>query len=282
MLLQEKGGRYSTSVAMGSHQGKQAVAVDQYGTVEMTERKGKFGPIEFSDIRHDRRWVSPKPYDLALPIDNLDKLRTISNPQNEYVEAGRMAIARKQDDIVRAAFFGTAKTGVDGDTSETFDTGTYQIANDVGAAAATGLNVEKVKKVIQTFLDLSVDIESDPIFMAITPQQNYDLMNEEQVINGDYRGAKVLDGNGMLKSFLGVNFIHDINLTNDGTNYLLPAWVKSGMHYGTFDPEGSGPLSVDIDKRKDLEGHPTQIYFQMQAGATRTQAGKILQVLAAV
>jgi len=286
--LQDKGGKLTPTVMNGTHKGKQASVVDQYGSVEMKNKNGqRFTPIEFSDLPHDRRWVVPQEYDLAIPVDDFDKLRTISNPTNSYVEAGRKAIARKDDLIILTSFFATAKTGEMGAGTETFSTANYQIGAAVGATAATGLNVAKLKACNTKFLGAEVDFD-DPDnqrFMAISEQENEDLLDDVQIISTDYRGGKPeLDGDGRVTSFLGFTFIHFAATTFvkaglvSGTNRLLPAWVKSGMHFGRFDPEGHGTMHVDISPRKDLKGHPWQIYFDMAAGATRLEAGKVLQV----
>lgn len=283
--LQAKGGLLVPTVMVGAHKGKQASVVNQYGAVEMKAKNGeRFTNITFSDIPHDRRWVVPQEYDLAIPCDDFDKLRTISDPKNSYVEAGRKAIARKEDDIILNAFFATAKTGEMGAGSETFDTSNYQIiANTGGGGSDTGLNVAKLKKAVKIFLGAEVDFD-DPDnqrFIAITSNQNEDLLDEVQIINSDYRGGKPeLDGDGRITSFLGFTFVHIERLTKTGSNRELPCWVKSGMHFGRFDPEGHGPLRVDISQRKDLKGLPWQIYFDMSGGATRLEQGKVLKILA--
>jgi len=285
-LLQDKGGKLINTVMVGEHQGKQAAVVDQYGVVEMQEKGGaKYAPITFSDVPHERRWVAPTQYDLAIPVDDFDKLRTISDPTNAYVEAGRKAIARKEDDLILDAFFATAKIGKDGTETEAFDTSAYQIAVDYGASGNTGLTVAKLKRAVKLFLEAEVDFddESNQRFVAITSNQNEDLLDEVQIINSDYRGEKpVLDGDGRIKAFMGFTFIHIERLSVDSNSYRrLPCWVKSGMHLGRFNPSGHGPLTVDISQRKDLKGHPYQIYFDMAGGATRTEQGKVIEILAA-
>jgi len=292
-LLQDKGGKLVGGVMVDMHKGKQASVVDQYGIVEMKAKNGqRFTPIEFSDIPHTRRWVVPQEYDLAIPVDDFDKLRTISDPTNTYVELGRKAIARKEDAIIFAAFFSTAKVGEMGGDTETFNTTSYRIAAGVGGGGSdVGLNVAKIKAAITIFLEAEVDFddESNQRFMAITPAENEQLLDEVQVVNSDYRGEKpVLDGDGRVRSYLGVNFIVFASTTfvkNGmvvGANRTLPCWVKSGMHLGRFDPAGHGPMSVDISQRKDLKGHPYQIYFDMAGGATRLEAGKVIQILSKI
>lgn len=281
--LQARGGLLVPTVMVGTHKGKQASVVDQYGAVEMKSKNGeRFTNITFSDIPHERRWVVPQEYDLAIPVDDFDKLRTISDPENAYVEAGRKALARKEDDIILAAFFADAKTGEMGAGTESFDSSTYQIAAGYGASADTGLTVKKLKRANKLFLAAEVDFD-DPDnqrFCAITSNQNEDLLEEVQVISSDYRGKYELDGDGRVKSFLGFTFVYIERLTKTGNNRELPAWVKSGMHFGRFDPDGHGPMKVDISQRKDLKGLPWQIYFDMAGGATRLEQGKVIKILA--
>lgn len=290
-LLQDKGGKLVPTVMQGAHKGKQASVVDQYGAVEMQNKNGeRFTPIQFSDLTHTRRWVVPTEYDLALPVDDFDKLRTISDPTNAYVEAGRKAIARKDDMLILQSFFAPAKIGEMGAGTEAFSTASYQVGAAVGATAATGLNVAKLKKCNELFLGAEIDFD-DPDnqrFMAISEQENTDLLDEVQIVNSNYSNKYRLDDDGRMKSFLGFTFIHFAASTFvkagliASTNRTLPVWVKSGMHFGRFDPSGHGPMSVKINQRIDLKGHPYQIYFDMAAGATRLEQGRVLQVLSKI
>ena len=56
----------------------------------------------------------------------------------------------------------------------------------------------------------------------------------------------------------------------------VPCFVKSGMHLGIWQD-----VQIDISQRKDLSSQPYQIYAKVSMGATRTEPGKVLQILCA-
>ncbi|MCC7185055.1 MAG: hypothetical protein IT185_02355, partial [Acidobacteria bacterium] len=56
-------------------------------------------------------------------------------------------------------------------------------------------------------------------------------------------------------------------------NRLVPMWLKSGMYLGVWKD-----MVVDIGPRRD-KSMANQVYLCMTSGASRTQAGKQIQIL---
>jgi hypothetical protein len=56
-------------------------------------------------------------------------------------------------------------------------------------------------------LTTGVDVDNDPLYMAITAKQHDDLRNEAQAISLDYNSTLVLV-NGRINAFMGFNFFH--------------------------------------------------------------------------
>lgn len=284
-LLQDKGGKIAPFCLSGAHEGKQASPVDQLAAVEAQKVTGRYQPMPRVDGDTDRPWVFPVDYDLPQLRDRLDAFKVVVDPTSAMVQNGVKAFRRAEDNEVRDAFFADRKTGENGSGTEQFGTalttaGGQNVAVATGAAAATGLNVAKLKEVNRKFLADEVD-EDEEIHMAITATDNDALLNEMQIISSDF------NGNGMetpvlqqrvLKKFLGINF-HLFNRvqtgTDDaaGTSRALPAWAKSGMYIGRF----AEPF-FDLDIRKDLRGYPWQLYQLMSLGATRLEKKKVIRV----
>jgi hypothetical protein len=156
-LLQIQGGKLRPTVMEDSHEGDSAVPVDQYGAVEMQEVVSRFAPMGRVDAETDRRWVYPVDYSLPQMVDSFDKLRLMIDPQGPLSQAAIKAAARKIDTIVRDAFFADAKTGRSGGTTTSFDTTNHRVDAAVGAAADTGLNVDKIlraKRIMQDYYRL--------------------------------------------------------------------------------------------------------------------------------
>lgn len=275
LLLQQRGSRLRGSVTEDSgYVGNQAAPVDQIGSVEADPVTGRFQPIQGKDLPNDRRWVFPQDFDLPLFVDTFDKLRLLEDPTSAYSMAAVNGMGRKIDDVIINGIFGTNKTGQNGGTSVTFPSA-QQISASLGAAAATGLNVAKLKKGIELLMQAEVDTENDPLYMPISAKQNTDLLNEIQVVNGDYSKLGAVVRDGKLMSFMGINFLHSERLPTNGSGQRrVPLYAKSGLHLAIW----GGSTKADISQRKDLKGLPYQVYLWMTMDATRLEEKKIVEI----
>lgn len=274
LLLQQKGSKLRNTVTTGSHVGKQASPVDQFGSVEMQSVSGRFNPMSRVDAATDRRWVYPSDYDLPQLIDSFDKLRMITDPESTYVQNAVMAAGRQFDKLICAAFTGTAKTGEAGGTSTAFTA-----ANEVDVATGgtnSKLNVAKIKAVKELMMANFVDFDQEEVYIGITAADHAALLNEIQVISSDFNGGMPVLQNGKVSSFLGFNFVHCelIETALAGTNEVtLPVWVKSGMYLGLWND-----IQNSVSQRNDLQGEPWQLYTILTAGATRLEEDKVYAI----
>jgi hypothetical protein len=205
-------------------------------------------------------------------IDSFDKLKLLTDPSSHYVKNAVAAAKRKQDRQIIAAFFADAKTGKTGTETTSFLAANIVAVNH-GASANVGLSVPKLIEAKKILMAAEVDIESDPIYCALTAEQHANLLYEIQIISSDYNSSPVLV-NGMLKSWHGINFVHTELLGVDGSSYRrVPMWAKSGMYLGTW-----ADMSPDISQRKDLTGHPWQAYIKQTVGATRLDEQKVIEI----
>ena len=155
------------------------------------------------DAATDRRWVYPLDYDLPQLIDSFDKLRLISDPESIYVQNAVMAAGRKFDSLIITAFQATAKTGVAGATSTSFTA-----ANEVDVAtggANSALNVAKIKAVRKLMKANGVDFDTEEAYIGLTATDEAALLNEIQIIGGDFNGGMpVLQDGKLVKVFTNV------------------------------------------------------------------------------
>lgn len=285
MLLQQQGGRLASSVMNESFTGKAGKAVEQIGAVTPTKNLSRHADTPLISTPHDARWIYPNDYDWADLIDNEDKLRMIIDPTSPYAMNAANAMRRAQDEEILLAFFGTAKTGENGTTSTTFPAGQI-VAVNKGAAGNVGLTVAKLREAKRLMLQAGVDIDSDPLYCAITSYEHDALLNEAQAINLDYTNKPVLV-EGRIRSFMGFNFINiefsdttsypnaAAALVNGSSQRLVPCWAKSGMMLGTWND-----LKIRVDERSDKR-YSTQVYASGTWGATRLQEKKVVQILCA-
>lgn len=270
LLLQQKDSRLSGAVSRGMHKGKAASPVDQVGSVAATKVTTRYATLTPNDVPTDRRWVYPVDYEWNTIVDHFDKLRMVLDPTSTYNQAAVAAMNRAMDDEIITAMWGTAKTGETGGTSTTFLSG-QQIAYNFGAGGGTGLTVAKLKEARRLLRAADVDPD-EQFFIAVTAKQEYDLLQEAQVVSRDFNTKPVLV-DGKLNQFLGFNFIHTERLVTDGTYRRIPVWCKSGLYLGEW--EG---MSSNITQRTDLSGQPYQIYVKGTFGATRIEEKKIVEI----
>lgn len=275
-LLQIQGGLLRGKVSEGSHMGESAVALDQYGPTEMQEVVSRLAPMGRIDAEFDRRWVYPVDYDHPQMVDTFDKLRVMVDPQGPLAQNAVKAAARQMDRVIFASFFGDAKTGRSGGTTETFDTTNHRVDAAIGASADTGLNADKIIRAKKIMRLNNVDFERDgrPC-IAISPEQEEDLLRQAQVINNDYFsvGGKPVLVDGRVTQWCGVDILVSNLVPSNASYRLVPMWVSNGVHLGVWSD-----VKARVDTRPDLSGVPYQLYTTMTVGATRTEAGRVIQI----
>lgn len=276
LLLQQRGSKLRGSVMTGSHTGKQASPVDQYGAIVAQRVTSRFAPMGRVDAPADRRWVFPVDYDLPQLIDSFDKLRLLTDPASAFVENGSYAMGRAMDDEIIAAFFGTNQTGETGSTATTFATSTQTVGVNTGGTASN-LNVAKLRAAKKILMANEVDLDNDPLTCIITSTEHDSLLNEIQVVSTDFNEKPVLV-EGKVTRFLGINFITCERLTTatddqSGTSRQIPLYARSGMYLGMWND-----ISTEISRRNDLQGLPWQAYAYGTFGATRLEEKKVVRI----
>ena len=278
LLLQQMGSLLRGKVREGFHVGKMASPINQIGAITSQAPAGRFAPLQRVDANLVRRWVFPQERELPQLVDQFDEYQTVVDPKSMYAQNTAMAFGRDWDDAIIAAFFGTAQTGQDAAnlTGETASTSTYGVSDTFGSSASTGLTVAKIIEARRIMRHYHVDVDTDPLTLLIGSKQESDLLQQVQVVSTEFADRPILT-NGKLTQFLGFDIIVSERLS-PGTASLRQcyAWAKSGMYLGMWKD-----MEVQMDRRIDLSSQPWQIYAKHMYGATRTQLGKVIQILAA-
>lgn len=280
LKLQQSGSVLREAVMSGTHVGQQAAPVDQFGAIVANKVAGRYNPMPRIDAPTDRRWVFPSDYDVPQLLDTFDKLRLLIDPMSSYVENASNALGRAIDSEILAGLTGTNYTGNSGATATTLPSAQVVGVNQ-GAASATNLTVAKLRAAKKILMqNYAWDAKKrEPVYCAINAANHDTLLSEVQVISTDFNDKAVMV-EGLIMSFLGINFIHTELLstgTDDqsGTSTAVPVWVKSGAYLGVW-----GDISTDISQRKDLQGLPYQAYAYMTCGGTRLEEKKVVQIWA--
>lgn len=280
LLLQQKGSKLRGRVKEGAHVGKMASPINQIGGLALKAPAGRFAPLGHQDAAYTRRWVFPQEGELPQLVDSFDELQTVVDPKSGLVETAANAVGRAWDDCLMLAATGVANLGQDASalTTESFDTTNFQIASTFGSASAAGLTVAKIIETKRIFEHYHNDLDMDRPTLVIGSQQHSDLLNQVQVVSTEFNSRPVLGDNGMVSSFLGFDVVISERLpqTTAGSVRGVLAFVKSGLYLGVWKD-----MTHNIDIRTDLSGRPWQVLTSVMYGATRTQPGKVIQILCA-
>ena len=134
---------------------------------------------------HTRRMVTLSDYEWADLIDSVDKVRMLADPTSTYARAAAAAMGRSMDDVMIAAMNGNAQTGKAGTTATALPAG-QKVAH--GSAGLTIAKLVSAKKI----LDANSIDPSIPRYIAVSPEQIEDLLNNTTVTSADFNTVNTL------------------------------------------------------------------------------------------
>lgn len=274
LLLQQEQSMFESAVMTGNYKGKAAQPVQQVGQVEAVKKTGRHTDTPVLNTPHDARWVFPVDYEWGDLIGKTDDYKTLASFEGPYASVAAAALNRAKDrEIVDAAFSEVTKTGENGSTTTAWSTFVAANPGHLIAAGGTGMTVAKLRAARKALRQAHVP-RGVELFVALSAEQEDDLLAETQVISLDYNSKPVLV-DGEIASFMGFNFIQSEELEASGSNRRNIAWAKPGLHLGMFDSV-QGRISERDDKSFDV-----QVYASGAFGATRTQEKMIVEILCA-
>jgi hypothetical protein len=118
----------------------------------------------------------------------------------------------------------------------------------------------------------SVD-PSIPRYIAVSPKQITNLLDDPEVTSSDFNTVRALV-KGELDTYVGFKFITTNRLPVDGSSdRRVFAWAMDGIKLAV----GKEP-SARIDERAD-KSYATQVYYCMSVGATRMEEAKVVEII---
>lgn len=265
MLSQQMGSLLRNAVDVETVNGEKAF-FDQVGSAAAVLRTTRHADTPLIDTPHSRRMVTMSDYEYADLIDDQDKVRLLVDPTSTYARAAAAAMSRAMDDVIISAAFGTSLTGKDGTTSTPFD------SNNSIAVGGAGLTLAKLLQAKEILDSNDVD-PSIPRYIAVSPKQITNLLDDPEVTSADYNTVRALV-KGELDTYVGFKFITTNRLPLDGSNdRRVFAWAMDGIKLAI----GKEP-SARIDERAD-KSYATQVYYCMSVGATRMEEAKVVEII---
>ncbi len=265
MLAQQKGSRLRNAVRLEILNGEYGY-FDQVGAATAQKRTSRHADTPFTETPHGRRRVTMEDYEYSDLIDKQDKIRTLNDPTNSYVQAGGAALGRSMDDVIIAAATAAAATGKSGGTPVSLGSG-HKVA--VNASGLTLAKLLEAKEKLDGF-------ENDPDemrYIALRAKDVTTLLNTTEVKSADYNTVKALVA-GQIDTFVGFKFIRTQRLitSTDGSSIACLAWVQSGLLLAV-----GSDITARISERGD-KSYSTQVYASMSVGATRMQEESVIEI----
>jgi hypothetical protein len=276
LLSQQLISKLEDTVMVRDFEGEGAQDVQQVGSVDLDAVVSIDADTNYGSPTHTSRWLYPSPFDKAFLLDKISLVKTIADFKNEYVRTLSVAAFRKVDDEIITNYYGTAKTGKQGGTSTSF-TAANEIAATVGAAAATGLNPEKVMKALEVLKEGEGidDSGTDEMYAVIAPKQRTDLLRFVEVASGDFTAKSAYSTGQIPPGWMGINWRISNRLPTSAGNRRNMLYVKSGVCLGYWirpTPE----LFLNPAKKNNWTAQ-----MRIMLGATRREEAKCASILCA-
>lgn len=283
ILTQQKFSKFAPKVRSEPVTGATVAFFDRLGEADGEEITARYPKTPINEIPNTRRRVGLTGVHTNTPLDALDKLQIMIEPQSSYQQAQAMYLARKQDDRIVAAMTGSAQAGVDGDTAVTFAQDSISINGDgtitsLGTAADPATEVDitlaKILTMLQIFNDLDVD-EDIVKYWAVRPKTISDMLGLEQIGSSDYNTIKAIQA-GKMNQYCGFTWFWSNRITKnttDETCYRSLAWAQDGVIFATW-----ADVMSRVSERADLS-YTIQVYSKMVNGAVRMDGAKVHECL---
>ena len=290
--LQREGNKLRPSVEVNTRQGKSAQVVNFIRSTSFTVRNTIAQPTQITQTQVSQRWVKPTTYNTTQLVDDLDTMRMLWNPTSGITQSIVKALQREEDNIIMNSFYADAMVGQNG-----LETVSFPSSNVIAFDGGSGLvgtdqkmTVNKLKRAKTQMQMLNVDVDDSNLYMAITAEQEADLMGEVAVTSNNYNNGKPLV-DGKMSYFYGINLIKINNIipsrtatteivsgtTNStGTVLQCPMWTADAIDYSIWEAP-----KLRVDPRPDLS-YAQQIFCEFTAGATRKYEEKVMAVEAAI
>lgn len=264
-LAQQKMSRFRSALMNHPHSSGKRVSVDYLGTRVATKKITRHGDTPLTDTPHTRRWINLSPFEDADLVDDADKLRTITDPTNQYVVAMSRSYGRAIDDESISAMLGTSITGEEATGTQAF------LAAQIIPVAGAGLTMAKLLQANRMLRAAEFDIE-DGFFIAVTQKQIENMLSDSTFTSADYNLKLLMSG--AVTSFLGFTWVNSERLTNNGSgNRQCLAWAKPAVGI-SFGAEPKARITERADK-----SFSTQVFYSMDMGVSRLQDNGVVSIV---
>ena len=261
--------------------------------IEDNESTGeRIAKTVLQELDTEKRWNRPRKFDLAttdIPFDEKLLAPTIL-PGGTHIMSHRAAYERRLDKVFLEGLFGTNYKGKDGVTAAEIPNANIIAVDFVasGSPANSNLIVDKIiraKRILRDNEAYGDDAQARGVQLwgAMTPGMEEALLFLANASNGSAANRlfsrdfmpPVLDANGNISSFLGINWIRSSQLPADPADSTIKfagVWTSDAVHLDVW-----ADIMTDVSTRNDLK-NITQFFSQYAFNACRSQDEKVVKL----
>lgn len=218
---------------------------------------------------YEERQIQAAQAYVALKWQKGELDRAHADPIPDAIQAAKMGMNRWNAAVKRTAATGDATAQYEGETSSS----TKNLSGDnVIAQGSTSMTEEKVRLCRSVFARNKALQNGERIYLSISQEELDALLQIDHFINADYNGGEAPIKNGLVGHMLGVDFVHDEDLSVSGSNRTCFSWLKKGILFGS-----QRDVLTRMDEIQDRH-YMDQFYLRVDNGATRTRETDVITV----
>lgn len=272
---------------------------DRIGKRTARRKEGRHSDVVYDDTPHSRRMLTTEDFYSADLVDKEDKLRTIMNIENEYVQATGMALGRQMDEEMIAGALGNAFEGKKGTSIVALPFSQKIAAFDPADVETAGfaLSPDTLRVIRKKFKQNEAIKKGEKVIFACAAQQIDDLLGTTAVTSQDFNIVKTLV-DGEVDTFLGFKFVETelLPFNEAAVNYnKTTGEVTAAGNTGTI-VIGTGRRCIAFTSNRAIlaargsfvngridelpaKHHSHQVYGSLNFGATRMEDVQLMEVI---
>lgn len=263
-VAQQKESRLQKAVSLELNIKGMSKSINRLGQRTAQRRLARHGDTPINDQPHSTRYVDLFDWEDGDMLDDLDKIRMLTDPSSEYIAAMVASFNRAKDDVILSAVGGNARAS------------TGNIALPSGQKivhGSAGLTKAKLIQAREMFRAKEADAEAgEELFFAYASSQLGDLLTDTTLTNTEVNQVLSLMSGDFKGQLMGFNMIPSERLAKVSTTRYCYAWAKSGVVLGIGQDR---TIRVGEDSSK---GFNTRIYGKMAIGAVRVEEEKVVEI----
>lgn len=263
-VAQQKTSRLEGTVSVEPNIKGMSKSINRLGQRTAQRRTVRHADTPLNDQPHSTRFVDLFDWDDGDMLDDQDKIRMLTDPQSEYVQAMVSSLNRAKDDVIINALGGNSRSS----TGNIILPATQKIS-----VGSTGLTKAKIFQAKKLFRQNEADEEAgEELFMLYHSQAINDILADTQLTSADFTAVQMIQ-NGTLKGkWMGFNWIPIERTPKSGTTRYAYAYAKSGVTLGLGED-----ITAEVGKDPG-KGFNIRIYAKMSIGAVRVEEEKVVEI----